>query len=102
MSFTPYELFNGTTLEAFLAYPNTLTGNYWGPLLVTIIFIILTVLLNETSRVNRIEEAALVSGFTTSVLSVLFAAANIIPGQIAFFPIVITGIIAFILFISKR
>lgn len=102
MPFTPYPYPNITTIADLVKYPGALIGDLWGALLIMIIWIIMVSFINQFERIERIEESIVAASFSTSVIALLFAAAEVVTPYITVFPIIITGLSAMVLFIDRR
>lgn len=99
-----WPIFNGTNIAELFSYPAALIGDVWGGMFLVLVWLLLTVIIHESPRVKRVEEAIVASSFSTSVVAVLAASINppIISAYMTFFPIVLTALTGFVLYIHNR
>lgn len=100
---TPWPLPTNVTNPAdVFIYPSQLIGEFWGLMVLSLIFMITLVFLYESPRVDNIQEAAVGSFFITSVIGTLAATMGLVTPDLATIFIILTGVIAMVMFLSRR
>lgn len=100
-TFTPYPYPNITGIVDLYKYPDVLIGGMWGPLLIGVFWLILLSWVNSWERITNFNQALIASSFTVGLVSIILASLEIITPYITVFPMLITGVSAFLLHIDK-
>lgn len=101
-NFTQFPMPSIESVIDLFTYPTTLIGDAWAVLIMTIMWIILTTYINDSNKVNNINEAIVASSFATAVIAIIFTVSGLTTPYMVVFPIVLMGISGFILHLSKR
>ena len=102
MPFTPYDYPAPDSIIGLVTYPSSLIGDAWAGIILAVIWLILTVSINQFERITNILESVAASSFVTAMLALLLAGSGIITAYVDIFPIILTALSSAILFIGRK